>query len=79
MRKSNRKIETYFDLKTTFYLHPNAISEEYLSNLKIHLNSSLTTWNEVATNLTIALSSYDPHFENNFKNALITDVCKLSS
>jgi len=41
------------------------------------MDQSEVAWNAVADQLTSTLSQYDPTFQPNFVNVLVTDICQL--
>jgi len=42
------------------------VTEKFLNQVKTHLNTSISNWNDVAVNITGVLSDYDPNFSLNF-------------
>ena len=79
-RAENRLLESYFDLKASYYIDPAQLyTHQYFADIKIHLNTTASTWSAIASKITAVLSPYDPSFRSDFRNLLVSNVCSLSA
>lgn len=80
MRSENRLLENYFDLRAAYSLNADKyINQSLYDKLIGTLNQTETKFNSVANRLTTIFSTYDPDYQTNFVQSLVTSVCKLSA
>jgi hypothetical protein len=76
MRSENKLLEAYFNLRAAYSLDAKSyVNQTLYDSLIVYLNETDTKFNNVADHLTTIFNSYDPTYETNFVNALVTSVC----
>lgn len=55
------------------------MNSDLYDKLITYMNQSEVKFNAVANQLSTMFSAYDPNYQDNFVNSLITGVCKLSA